>query len=186
MAVLRVAPHRLLRFVPEVDQGRPAEHRVRDLRTIFGHEYPPERGDDLLLGPPEDLDGAVEAAHVELREAEGLPNRTPHHEIVAVEDAEVVPGLVRDHHLGQLREVRALGLERADDLVEAEAFEERLGSDEGAYGNRKLSLRLIWNVLKRVCLVIYKSAFQDIFSSFRPDLLHVSELDHSVKVRLKC
>ena len=38
--------------------------------------------------------------------------------------------------LGQLREVGALGLERADDFVEAEAFEERLGPDEVADGNR--------------------------------------------------
>lgn len=46
------------------------------------------------------------------------------------------PGLVRDHRLGQLGEVGSLGLERANDLVEAEAFEERLGPDEVADGNR--------------------------------------------------
>ena len=55
---------------------------------------------------------------------------------MAAGDAEVVPGLVRDYRLGQLGAVGALGLERADDLVEAEAFEERLGPDEVAYGNR--------------------------------------------------
>lgn len=120
-------PHRLVGLVPEVDEGRPVEHGVRDLRSVLGQEPPPECGDDRLLVPPQGLDGAVEAAHVELREAQRLPDRTLHHEVVAAEDAEVVADLVCDHDLGQLREVCSLGLERADDLVEAEAFEERLG-----------------------------------------------------------
>ena len=129
-------PHRLVGLVSEVDEGCPVEHRVRHLRSVLGQEPPPECGDERLLVPPQELDGAVEAAHVELREAQRLPDRTLHHELVATEDAEVVPGLVCDHRLGQLGEVGALGLERADDLVEAEAFEERLDPDEVAYGNR--------------------------------------------------
>ena len=136
MAVLRVPPHGLVRLVSEVDEGRPVEHGVRDLRSVLGKEPPPECGDDRLLVPPQGLDGAVEAAHVELREAQVLPDRLLHHEVVAAEDAEVVAGLVRDHGLRQLREVCAPALERADDLVEAEAFEERLGPDEAADGNR--------------------------------------------------
>ena len=127
MPVLGMPPHRLVGLVPEVDEGRPVEHGVRDLRSVLGQEPPPECGDDRLLVPPQGLDGTVEAAHVELREAQRLPDRTLHHEVVAAEDAEVVADLVCDHDLGQLREVCSLGLERADDLVEAEAFEERLG-----------------------------------------------------------
>ena len=68
----------------------------------------------------------------------GSSDRTLHDELVAVEDAEVIPDLVCDHSLGQLGEVGVYCLERADHFVEAEAFEERLGSDKVADGNRSI------------------------------------------------
>lgn len=44
-------------------------------------------------------------------------------------------GLVRDHGLVQLGQVGPLGLECADDRIETEAFEERLGPDKVADEN---------------------------------------------------
>lgn len=83
------------------------------------------------------------------------------------------PDLVRYHRLGQLGEVCALGLERANHLVEAETFEERLGPDEVADGNRLIVVAL--NLERpETGLFGHKSAFQDTFSSFRPDLHHTS------------
>lgn len=66
MSVLRMAYHRLLGPVAEIHQRRPLEHSVHDLRPVLGQEHLSEGGDDRFLVPPEDLDGAVQTAHIEL------------------------------------------------------------------------------------------------------------------------
>ena len=48
-----------------------------------------------------------------------------HHELMAPQDDEIVPGFVRNHGLSELGQVCALGLERANRPVKAEAFKER-------------------------------------------------------------
>ena len=72
---------------------------------------------------------------------------------MTAEGAEVVPGLVRDHGLRQLREVCALGLKRAEHPIQTEAFKERLTQTRLPMGTDELSLRPTQNALKWVCLL---------------------------------
>lgn len=71
-----------------------------------------------------------------LRNAHYAHDELLHGEIVAPEDREVVPDLVTDHQLGKCGEVRPPGLECADNRIQAEAFEERLGPDQVPDRNR--------------------------------------------------
>ena len=141
MAVLGMPPHRQFRFVPEIHQRRPIEDHIGDLRTVFPQHPLPEGRHDLLPVLPQAFHRPVHGLHVDLIDAEPVPDDRIHHELVGPEYAEVVTELVRHHKLCQFGQVRALGLEARDDPVQPVSPEECLRKEDVPDGNRYIVVR---------------------------------------------